>query len=231
MSSYFDALQHQLVDAAARDNARQADRGPRARRRRSRTLAIGLAVTAVLVPAAGAVATISGVFTPHREPDGLVRLSERQVVAAGRLADRGPWQLVLSRSDVGWCFGLRIAQIPGEPPSVGEGCGGAVPGSLHVATQSGGSFHLKALAFGIAPSQARRIEVRTAGGVMATTDALDDDKGVPGRFYLVELPVRTTLGAITVTARDADGRAIARTAMPPVVGRETRPKRRSRSGS
>ena len=188
------------------------------RRRRFRPARPGrlpaLAAALALLTAAGATTAATGVFTPEREPDGLVRLAPKVVVAQGTTTDGRTWELTTSRSDVGFCFGLRSQPFPGASgsPSTSEGCGSKEPGALTLATSSGGTIRQNALVFGTAPADARQITVRAGPDVERTVAAVDDSLGVKGRFYLAELPVHR-LDAVTVEARDARGRTVARDAL------------------
>ena len=181
----------------------EEDPAPRRLARRRRRMG-GLAAAFVLLAAGGATAAVTGVFTPQKEVDGLVRTAPKSVVTTGTTSDGRRWELTTSDSDVGFCFGLRF---PDEAGASSEGCGGSGPGSLTVATSSGGSAKLNALVFGTAPDAARRIVVRTAGRER-TVPAVDDARGVEGRFYLAELPVHR-LGGVTVVGLDAAGQRIA----------------------
>jgi hypothetical protein len=213
MTGYFVDLERELVTAAERQRALSTSAhatglGRRLlnRRLRAAALALGLLVVAG-VPAAA----MTGVFRPHRESDGLVRLSERVVVADGSTPDRGRWQILVSRSNAGFCLGIRLPTgVPGDHGTqVSEGCGGPGPGSLTVATVSGGDVRRNGLAFGSAPDRAAQVRVE-ARGVAVTVETIDDELGLDGRFYLAELPVRTGLGPTKVIALDSDGAVIGR---------------------
>lgn len=210
MSGYFSELERQLVAAARRDAATDAARQPTARRtRRWKPGRTGLLAAALLVLAGFPAAAVTGVFTPHREPDGLVRLSERQVAAEGTASDGRHWQLLVSRSDVGLCLALRAPTVTGGPVSTGEGCGGVEPGALSVATNSGGSIRQNAWVHGMTPDAARAVRVQTDDDITVTVKTVDDDLGLKGRFFFAELPVHTGLGPTTIQALDADGHVIA----------------------
>jgi hypothetical protein len=213
MTSYFADLERELLVAAERQRceARSPQPATPSRRfggRRLRVMATALALVVVTgVPAAA----VTGVFRPHREPDGLVRLTKRQVIAEGTTPDQRHWQLLASQSGVGFCFGIRLPTGLGDDgnTSVSEGCGGESPGSLQVATSSGGSLPQNGLAFGMTPDQATRVRVE-ARGVAVTVETVDDDVGLDGRFYVAELPVRKSLGPTVVVALDDDGAVIGR---------------------
>lgn len=212
MSGYFDELGAQLVAAAQRRSpagdpaTSEPARRPKWRSKRVMGLAAAIVVTAG-VPAAA----VTGVFKPYREVDGLVRLSPQRVVADGTTTDGRYWELTTSRSDVGFCLGLRL-----PPPSatesriLSEGCGGKSPEALSVATISGGSRSGNdALVFGTAPEQATQVRVEGRRVPAVEVKALEGAGGERGRFYLVELPTRKAPHPVTVTALDANGRAIA----------------------
>jgi hypothetical protein len=206
MTDYFTRLERELVAAVQRTSATAAPaRRARTRRRRRVVVTLAAALALIGVPAGAAV---TGVFTPKREGDGLVRLSERKVIATGTIS-RGRWTLLTSRSDVGFCLGMRLPpELPGMSSTVGEGCGGAEPGTLTVASSSGGSARNRAVVWGMTPDDAARVAVRTDGAEPVTANTIEDQAGLAGRFYVVELPVRTGLGPTTVTALDASGQRI-----------------------
>lgn len=214
-TDYFDRLERELLGAAERERDRRAPSPPDAtvRRRGRRTAVAAIALTLL---AGGTAAAVTGVFRPHREADGLLRLSERRIVAEGTTSDGRRWQLTASKSGAGFCFGLRLPYPvpPGVDPgayatSDSEGCGGKEPGTLTLATSSGGEGPLvsTALAFGTAPDQATRVRVE-ARGISRTAATVEDDAGLDGRVYLVELPTRRALGPTTVVALDARGQEI-----------------------
>jgi hypothetical protein len=197
MTGYFADLEQELAAALERSGTpwpRSVVRGRRGRL---------LALAAALIATAGVPAAAMTVFRSHREADGLVRLSERRVIATGTTPGGRRWQLLASQSSSGFCFGIKLGS---EGPS--EGCGGSVPGSLSVATRSGGSISQDALVFGLAPEQAAQVRVQ-ADGAATSVDTIDDNAGLDGRLYVAELPVRTALHETVVQALDHDGEAIA----------------------
>lgn len=220
MTDYFDHLEHELFAAAERKRDRLDTSPPETikRPRGRRTAAAAIALTLL---AGGTAAAVTGVFRPHRKADGLVRLSERRTVAEGTTSDGRRWQLTASQSGAGFCFGLRLPNPvpPGSDPGAygtndSEGCGGKQPGTLTLATSSGGTEPAasNALAFGTAPERARRVRVE-ARGISKTTATIEDDAGLDGRVYFVELPTRKALGPTTIVALDARGQEIGRTAL------------------
>ena len=58
------------------------------------------------------------------------------------------------------------------------------------------------------PDRAVRVRVQ-AHGTTVTVETVDDNAGLPGRFYVAELPIRTSLGPTTVVALDSNGAIIA----------------------
>lgn len=209
MSDYFTELGKELFAAAERQQA--APSSEHTKRRRGiprRAVAIGAgAVLLAGVPAAA----VTGVFRPYREPDGLVRLTQRQVVASGVTQDGRKWELLSSYSGVGFCVGLRVTQA-GFGTSTSEGCGGKEPETLSLATSSGGNQPgtQNALAFGTAPAAAVRVRALARGRSVAV-DTFKAPEGQTGRFYFAEFPFDRSLGPTTVIALDADDREIART--------------------
>jgi len=205
MSRYFDELEAELVRVAAArpgSTARRLGRAPR----------LALVATGLVLAAGVPAAALTGFFTPYTEPDGLVRLTAPRVLVAGTTPDGRPYALTGSRSGVGFCFGLRIPPIRGAEATMSEGCGGSEPGSLSLASSSGGSRRDNALVFGLAPDGAARVRV-SSSGVTEVVATRDDRAGLRGRTYLAQLPIRVALGRITVEALDARGLVLAREAL------------------
>ncbi|MEJ7786979.1 MAG: hypothetical protein WKF96_19435 [Solirubrobacteraceae bacterium] len=216
MTGYFAELERELVAAAERrrgeSRSRHAGRSRRLGGRRIRAAAVGLVMLAVAVPAAA----VTGVFRAHLEPDGLVRLSEQRVIVDGTAPTRGHWQLLASQSDQGFCLGIRLPNhfFRGDTSTrVSEGCGTPPPGSLTVATSSGGSLPTHGVTWGMTPEHAVRVRVE-ARGASVTVPTVDDHLGLAGRFYVAELPFTGSLGTTTVIALDSKG---------PVLGTPTLP--------
>jgi len=217
MTGYFAELERELVAAAERRRAesrsrQRAESGRRLGGRRIRAAAVALVVLGVAVPAAA----VTGVFRVHRESDGLVRLSETRVIVDGTTPTRGHWQLLASQSDGGFCLGIRLPRhlFRGDTSTmVSEGCGTPPPGSLTIATSSGGSLPSHGLTWGMTPDRAVRVRVE-ARGVSVTVPTLDDRLGLAGRFYVAELPITGFLGTTTVVALDTRGAALGRSTLP-----------------
>lgn len=210
MNGYFGNLETELVAAARREvSAKPTRNGVIAQLRTRRIRRVGALTVGVALLAGVPAAALTGVFTPHTEPDGLVRLSERSVIARGSTPDRGQWELLASRSDVGFCFGIRLpsGDIGDVSTTVSEGCGGAEPGQLSLASSSGGSLKVRALVFGMTPDGAVAVRVR-ADDVDVTVKTIDDLGGLAGRVYVAELPTREALGSTRVEALDAGGAII-----------------------
>lgn len=207
MTGYFAGLERELIAAAERlRNVPDASTGSPRRRRGRRRMRLAAATLGLVVIAGVPAAAVTGVFRPHREADGLVRLTKRVTIAEGTTLDGRHWELLASQSDLGFCFGIRLpVGVRGDDGTyVGEGCGGAAPGSLTVATASGGSLRQNGLAYGMAPDGATRVRVRARGlGVAVKT--VDDDISLDGRFYVAELPTHKSFGPTTVVALDGDG--------------------------
>jgi hypothetical protein len=211
MSGYFAELERQLSQAADRQHqpdgsGRTAVRNQRTARRRR----VAAVVAGLLVIGGAPAAALTGIFTPHREVDGIVRLSDKRTILEGSVPVRGRWALIAYQSDAGFCLETRVpVEEPGEPSTTSGGCGGPEPGSLTVGTISGGDNARSGLAVGTAPEGAESIRVR-ARHLTVTVPAREDDAGIPGRFYVAELPIRTSLGPTVVEALDRDGRVVAR---------------------
>jgi hypothetical protein len=216
MTSYFRELERQLSHAA--DRQQQSDESGRSAAREQRTARrrrVAVAAAALLVLGGVPAAALTDVFSPHREVDGLVRLSEKRKILDGFVPIRGRWELIAYESDAGFCLETRLrveapAGVPGDlGTETGGGCGGPGPGSLTVGTFGGGDNARSGLAVGTAPEGAASIRV-TARHLTVTVPAREDDAGLPGRFYVAELPLHTSLGPTVVEALDRDGRVIAK---------------------
>ena len=198
MSGYFAELERELVRAAARV--------PRARRSR-RGVAL---LAAALIAAAGvpAAAAIREAFRPHRDIDGVLRLTERRTIAQGSDSDGHEWRLLGSQSSAGFC--LAMAMPSGDPdelaPGLGESCGEEKLGTFSLGLSST-SGRRAGLVHGVTPDEAERVEVR-AGRVTVTVRTIDDSMGLKGRFYVAELPVRLLRGHMRAIALDSDGRRV-----------------------
>ncbi len=207
MSDYFTELGDELFAAAERQQTAVASE-PAKRGHRISHRAVALGVGVVLLAGVPAAA-VTGVFRPHREVDGLVRLTEQRVVASGTTRDGRGWELLSSRSGVGYCVGLRLTAGAGGGSSTSEGCGGKEPGELSLATSSGGDRPKHGLVFGTAPAGAVSVRAR-ARDVSVNVRTVEDPKGQDGRFYFAEMPINRSLGRTTVVALDAAGKEIGR---------------------
>lgn len=208
MNGYFAALEQELIAAAERLRTAPDLSGETARRRRrgGRRMRLAAATLGLVVIAGVPAAAVTGVFRPHREADGLVRLTKRVTIAGGTTPDGRHWELLSSQSDLGFCFGIRLPiGVPGDDGTyVGEGCGKPPPGSFTISTVSGGSLRQNGLAYGMAPDGATRVRVK-ARGIEVTVETVDDRIGLDGRFYVAELPTHKSFGPTTVVALDDDG--------------------------
>lgn len=201
MSDYFAKLERELVAAAEREQHSTAQGPVPDRSRRQRRHRLVLATLAAVLATGVSAAAVSGVFWPHRESDGLVRLSERRVAAEGHTADGAGWQLLVSRSDAGLCLGFRRMDAEMR---VSEGCGRQQPDELSVATISGGDRPSNAIAYGMTPASATHVRI-VADDVELVVPTTAPRFDLPGRLYVGELPTRRTLGFTKVTALDATG--------------------------
>ena len=201
MSRYFDALERELVDAARRDASPARSRWRL--RRPAHPLLVALAMLGLGVPAAAAVREV---FTPVREPDGLVRLSRDTVVARGDLPVRGRFELVASKSDIGDCLGIRFLDDP-DGTGLGGGCGPPSDASLVVGSSGGGSRRLPYVFSGVAPKAANAVQViDRRGRLIARVLTQRGPSAYPGAYFAVETTVKRPRGC--VQALDADGRVL-----------------------
>ena len=198
MSSYFDALERELVDAARRD-ARSATRARL--RRPARPVVVALAVLALGVPAAAAVRQA---FTPMRESDGIVRLSADTVVADGRLPTRGRWEMVASDSDVGRCLGIRFLD-DSEGAGLGGGCGPPPGARLVVGSTGGGDRRLPYVFSGVAPAETYTVRiVDRRGRLLGRAAAQQGATASPGAYFAVETTVKRPHGCVQALSADGD---------------------------
>ena len=190
MKSYFDRLERELVKASRTRSAN-----------RRRAIGFLAALVVVAVPAVGAA---TGAFRPYREPDGLVRLAPRTVVAEGETPAFGRWQIITSDSSHGECMGLR--RLDGlEAGSVGEGCGGP-PG---VGSSGGGTEHPNALlVHGKALPGTARVRLMRDGRAVGEAGVIRGPEDQPGPWFGVE--TRRGLGGLCLEMLDAKGDVIAR---------------------
>lgn len=192
----------------AQQHARRKRRRARSVLQRTRWRTPALVSVLTLLLAGGATAAVTGVFTPHREPDGLLRLTEPQAIASGTFEDNRSWRLFGSESDAGFCLELELpAPSIAEGPVTYGGCGGGL-GTLHPASLAGGSSKKNAIVYGTAPEDARTVTVITEKGNRYTATAIDDPYGFAGKFFVTDLPT-TTLGTLTLRAHDDGGKPVA----------------------
>lgn len=152
-----------------------------ARALRGRTAA--LASVAVLLLAGAATAAVTGVF--DGEPDGLVGATDKGVVAAGQTERGTSWQLMSAKEGDSFCLALRVKSAAAPGPATHKNCGGMTPGTLGAATGSSGGD--ETLLFGTVPDEASAVTI-SAGGARPVADVVDDESGLAGKFFVVELP-------------------------------------------
>lgn len=194
MSGYFAELERELTRAAVRQQ--------RSSRRKRTTAIVAAAIMILAVPTGAAVTTV---FEPHKEGDGLVRLTEPRVIAEGSTSSAGRWRLIASESSAGFCLGIELASTaPGARP---EGCGGVRAGSLGLsAASANGTIWL---AYGPAPEQSETVTIVSRGRPSVTLKTTNDGVGLAGRFYVAEMPDRPAFGSMRVVARDPRGKVLA----------------------
>lgn len=164
----------------AREIESRRRRSP-ARALRGRTAA--LAGVAVLLLAGAATAAVTGVFDD--EPDGLVGATDKGVVAAGQTERGTSWQLMSAKEGDSFCLALRVKSAAAAGPATHKNCGGMTPGRLGAATASSGGD--ETLLFGTVPDEASTVAI-SAGDARPVADAVDDETGLAGKFFVIELP-------------------------------------------
>jgi hypothetical protein len=160
MTDFFDRLDDELRQAAARQDAAASRAGNRRRTRFSRRTRALLATAAALVVAVPAGAAVVDAFRPHREADGVVRTAPRDVIARGADPIFGRWEAFVSATSSGPCFGIRLLDPPGiEPGSTVEGCGT----DDRPARIGGGDGPPRTALFGFAPRGASSVRIEARG--------------------------------------------------------------------
>jgi hypothetical protein len=206
MTDYFRQLGDELSAAAERT---------RPRRRRGRRVAL-LAAAALVVAGVPAAAVLDS--DEDRGPDEADRLLHTDPILTGTTPRGLRWELQASEDEKGrFCFGTTMPTDDPEElaPAAGVGCGDHEPGELtiHVnSTQPGRHSRDRrrhSLASGTAPDEAASVTITHADGRISVK-TLDDPKGIEGRFYVAEIPLRWQRGRRHVVARDAQGKVVAR---------------------
>ena len=153
-----------------------------------------------------AAAGVRELFTPVREPDGIVRLSRDVVVARGELPVRGRWELVASRSDVGDCLGIRFLD-DADGGGLGGGCGPPPGARMSVGSSGGGSPRLPYVYSGFAPPETEAVQViDRRGRLLGRAPAQRGPGSHPGAYFAVEATVARPRGC--VQALDAAGKVL-----------------------
>ncbi|HEX8205534.1 MAG TPA: hypothetical protein VF587_05695 [Solirubrobacteraceae bacterium] len=192
------------------------------RRRRSparplRGRAALLAGLAALLLAGAATAAVTGVF--EREPDGLVGATDKGVVGAGRTERGTEWQLMHAQEGGSFCLALRVL-TEGEPaPGTHATCGGMTPGTPGAAIGAGAVD--ETLLFGTVPDEASAVEI-SADGAPAVAAVVDDDSGITGKFFVIELP-HAQRSALSLSLLDDRGQAIGEARDVDVLVRDSSP--------
>lgn len=207
MSDYFLQLEDELRRAAGRGA------GHRRRGRRAALLAAA-ALIVVGVPAAA----MTGAFEEDTE-DAVLRLMHQSGIAEGTTPRGTRWRLAAEERRGRFCIGLATpTRRPGElEPAFGGGCDDRAPGTLTVSAASTRVSRLSprgprhSLAYGTAPDAAARVRIgHPSSDRTVTVRTFDDSKGIEGRFYVAEIPLRWQRARRHAEALDRNGNAIAR---------------------
>jgi hypothetical protein len=211
MSGYFTMLERELAASAGR------------RRRRHRGGRAALLAAALLMLAGVPALAVTGVLSGDDARDPADKLLHEEPIARGATPEGARWELLASEDERGFCFGvLTPTEDPREiAPAAGVTCGQRRPGALTVQIiYRGGSRHTRpsppqTLVLGTAPEAAATVEASVRGERLAVR-TIDDDRGIKGRFYVIEVPPRLhrrwQVSRRQVRALDAGGRVIARAA-------------------
>jgi hypothetical protein len=194
-----------FVERLEDEFARLAQRDARRAGRRRRPL-VAVAAAFALCVSGGAAIAVTGVLDPADPTAGFGEgQRERAVAMAGTDSTGRPWQLVSARAGDAFCLSLRSGSVPDPSPTSSGQCGGLTPGTLEatVGGAEGGVAHV----YGTLPDEAAAVVV-TAGAQAHTAVVADDEHGVPGRFFVGEIPPGDDLD-LTVTVRDGTGATIA----------------------
>lgn len=133
---------------------------------------------------AGALTLVAG-----DETAGLSGLRERGTLATGTTDDQRGWLLTSARSDDAFCIALRVSGPDARGPRTAENCGGMTPGRFEATLyqERARGPYATALLYGTAPEDAATVSVGSEEDTR-TASVVDDERDVPGRFFLVELP-------------------------------------------
>ena len=164
-------------------------------RRRSRRKLVAIAAALTLCAGGAATATV----LDRDEP--LVRIfdaRDKQLVLSGTDSRGKGWKVVTGRNEDAFCM-----TMINDAASSSAQCGGITPGTLE-ATLGGSGV---GFAYGTLPDEAAEV-VLTGGGESRSAVVADDEHGVPGRFFAVEIPPGEDED-LMVTVEDAAGAELA----------------------
>ena len=205
MTGYFERLERELAAAA--------ERTPQTRRRGMRVALLAAAVLVVAgVPAAAVLNR-----DDDRGREDADRLLHTEPIATGTTPRGTRWELLASDDERGFCFGTTMPRDDPEElaPAAGVTCGEHEAGELtiHVSStipaRDSRDRRRHSLASGTAPDEAVSVTI-TRGDGKISVRTLDDSKGIKGRFYVAEIPLRWQRGRRHVVALDAHGEVVAR---------------------
>lgn len=179
---------------------------PARSRKRVGSRPAAIAVLAALALTGGAVATVVGTGD-HADTTGLFDAGNRVAIAEGKTRAGHPWLLTtgtMERRGGGesFCLSLRITGTRGPEASVfcAPGFAGTYTGKpAEDAPPDSGVF------FGTTPDEAASVAI-TASGATTEYETLDDDAGIPGRFYVADM--EGDFRQAWIVFRDESGRPI-----------------------
>lgn len=197
-------LERELVQAAS---AQRLSRGSRFRKPGVALLVTFAAGGSVAAAATGVLRVGDHERLPRSpQSDGLRYTSDRLVVAKGRSAAVGRWEMTLAQSSLGTCLGLRI--LDGFDHSLGEGCG--KQSTFTAATRANKRY---TLIYGRADIAASSVQVTLPNG-SKVTEAAHHGPGSTGSFYLVTLV--PAVHTARVSQNDHRGRPIGKAIIAPL---------------
>jgi hypothetical protein len=179
---FLEELGDQLARCQGERVARRRWGAPARHLRPLALAAVGLAVTG------GAVAAV--VSSQEDETTGLADATDKVTVAEGTTRSGSPWLLTTGTKPphadgepTRFCVSLRVTGERG--PETSLICGPITPGTFSggLAEDAGSET---GLVFGTVPDAAVTISVGKSGS-FTQSQTLDDDAGIPGRFYVADV--------------------------------------------
>ena len=149
---------------------------------------------------------------PHGGKAEPERYGPRVVVATGRAPVYGRWQILASRSSVGFCEAIQFLDDTAPSGSVAEGCGRArIPSANAVLPVPGSAKPQETVIYGRVPDDAELVRVSVPALGAKSVGVSDGPSSIPGDWYLVAFSGIPRPGSARVVALDGQGRQIGTT--------------------